>query len=46
MQSDGVIAQITISEFFNQIGGKIEDVIAKNQNSHEVKYIKRIGKDD
>ena len=36
MEGDGVLSEITVSAFEKAIGGTIEEVLVKNENSHEV----------
>lgn len=36
IDSDGVLSEITHSTFERAIGGNIEEVLVKNENSHEV----------
>ena len=50
MESDGVVAEISIETFNKCIGGNYEDIIKKNEKSHEKKMmnitsaLKEIGK--
>jgi len=36
MDSDGVLAELTLENFNKCIGGSYEEVIKKNEKSHEV----------
>ncbi len=46
MDGDGVLSSISYADFFNCIGGKLEDVIKKNENSHEKLMAKKVEKRD
>lgn len=41
MAEGGKVAEIKFSKFFECIGGDLEIVIQKNENNHEVKYMKK-----
>ena len=41
MESDGLVAVLEFTAFFETIGGTLEHVMQKNLNSHEVKYMKK-----
>ncbi|KAL4488509.1 hypothetical protein ABPG72_013077 [Tetrahymena utriculariae] len=44
---DTLLAEISFQQLFEQIGGKnIEEIIDKNKDSHEVKYMKRANSKD
>ena len=36
METDGTLSEITIADFEKALGGKIEDVLKRNESSHEV----------
>ncbi|KAM3140827.1 hypothetical protein pb186bvf_007054 [Paramecium bursaria] len=41
MDKKGKVAQITFDLFYECIGGELEQVIEKNQNNHEIKYMNK-----
>jgi cGMP-dependent protein kinase len=41
MTSEGLLAEMEFKAFFEFIGGSLEQVMQKNLNSHEVKYMKK-----
>lgn len=40
MKSDGIISRISITGFFEIIGGSLEEIFKKNQNAHD-RFIKK-----
>ncbi len=38
---EGLLTEIDLNTFFECIGGSIEQILQKNLNSHEVKYMKK-----
>jgi cGMP-dependent protein kinase len=38
METDGVLAEINLEAFTECIGGQIEEVLKKNEKSHEVTF--------
>jgi len=42
METDGVLAEINLEAFTECIGGQIEEVLKKNEKSHEVLFLRSI----
>lgn len=41
IDSDGIIAYITIDRFLVQIGGSFDNVVTKNEKSYEVFFLNK-----
>jgi cGMP-dependent protein kinase len=41
MKEAGKLAEISFKDFFECIGGTLEKIMKKNENNHEVKYMKK-----
>jgi cGMP-dependent protein kinase len=41
MKEAGLLAEIDFKAFFECIGGTLETIMKKNENNHEVKYMKK-----
>ena len=41
MNGKGLLAELEFNDFFDCIGGPLDQIVQKNANSHEVKYMKK-----